>query len=67
MHFWASAVTAHGREREFCCSLGKDWKALGSEAFPGEGNKKFPLLALAELSSQSLFSPDFCFLIIYIC
>lgn len=66
MHFWASAVTAFGREREFCCSLGRDWKALASEALPGEGNQKSPLLAFAELSSQSIFSPKFFCLITYI-
>lgn len=60
MHFWASAVTGLGREREFCCSLERDWKALGSEAFSGDGNQKSPLLPFAELSSQLIFSPNFC-------
>lgn len=39
VHFWASAVAALGREGACCCSLGRDWMALGSETFPGEGNK----------------------------
>lgn len=38
--FWASTGRKWG-EREFCCSLRVDWKALGSELFPEEGNQKF--------------------------